>query len=288
MLSILIPTFNYNVFPLAEEIHTQCNALKVDFEIIVFDDASQHFRKENGVINTLNNCSYTVLEKNIGRSAIRNVLAKKAHYNRLLFLDADVRIISKNFIANYLNHANASEVVFGGCDYRPDAYKPSKSLRYYYGKNRETVKAKERNAFPFKHILSANFFISKTDFLTLKIPDTNVYGMDLFFSYLLIKNNKSILHIDNPVWHCGLEDNDIFLEKSLKSVLFRKKNWRHIKEIAENNALIKTYNKVNFFPLNSVLKLSFYCFNSGLKKLFFKPKPCLWAFDLYRLLYLFK
>ena len=40
MLSILIPTYNYNVFPLAQSIHKQCSDIDIDFEIIVLDDAS--------------------------------------------------------------------------------------------------------------------------------------------------------------------------------------------------------------------------------------------------------
>src|SRR5690606_38981208 len=96
-----------------------------------------------------------------------------------------------------------------------------------------------------------------------------------------------ILHINNAVWHCGLEKNEVFLEKSMKSVRIRKEQWRDIKEISDNNSLLKTYNQLNFFPLNVILKGSFKLSNKTLKKCFFKPVPILWAFDLYRLLYLF-
>lgn len=290
MLSILIPTYNYNVFPLVEELYKQCSAVKdFNFEILVFDDGSALFHTENNKINGLNNCSYHIFEENKGRTAIRNLLAQKAVFDYLLFLDADVRLISADFIANYLHYCSQPEnVVFGGCDYHKDSCSTATSLRYHYGKKREAVKSSERNQNPFKHILSANFLISKKCFLTLKIPDDNVYGMDLFFSYLLIKHQKKILHIDNPVWHCGLEENHLFLEKSLKSVRLRKEQWLNIKEISDNNSLIKTYNQLNFFPLNSILKASFGIWGNTLKKRFFKPVPSLWAFDLYRLLYLFK
>ena len=89
MLSILIPTYNYNIFPLVTELVNQAKVLKIEFEIITIDDGSNQFQIENHKINHLENCSYTVLSNNIGRSSIRNLLAKKAKFKWLLFLDAD-------------------------------------------------------------------------------------------------------------------------------------------------------------------------------------------------------
>jgi len=274
---------------LVEELHRQCIDAEIDFEILVFDDGSTFFQEENAKIQTLDYCEYCILTENIGRTAIRNQLAHKANFEHLLFLDADVRLISPNFITNYLKYCHPlNQVIFGGCDYRSDSYSQVNSLRYHYGKKREAGKSYKRNQQPLKHILSANFLISKKDFLALEIPNTNVYGMDIFFSYLLIKHQKTILHIDNPVWHCGLEENNVFLEKSLKSIQFRKEKWLHIQEISEYNSLLKTYKRLNFFPINSLLKKSFLLLEKPLKKCFLKPIPSLRAFDLYRLLYLFK
>ena len=289
LFSILIPTYNYNVYPLVEELHRQCSEINnLEFEILVFDDGSQLFHAENLKINNLSNCYYCILEKNSGRTATRNLLAQNATFENLLFLDTDVRVISSNFIINYLPHLNKPEwVVFGGCDYHHESYSFDTSLRFHYGKKREAINSSKRNLKPYKHILSANFLISKKEFLALDIPNQNAYGMDLFFSYLLIKHQKKILHINNAVWHCGLEKNEVFLEKSMKSVRIRKEQWRDIKEISDNNSLLKTYNQLNFFPLNVILKGSFKLSNKTLKKCFFKPVPILWAFDLYRLLYLF-
>ena len=42
MLSILIPTFNYNVAPLVSELYNQCMRIEnLEFEIHVNDDASK-------------------------------------------------------------------------------------------------------------------------------------------------------------------------------------------------------------------------------------------------------
>ena len=110
MLSILIPTYNYDVTALVKNLQQQC--LKINglvFEVLVYDDGSSLFREENRYINSLEYCSFTLLDKNIGRSAIRNMLARNASYENLLFLDADVQLIKNEFISDYLKVINEKE-----------------------------------------------------------------------------------------------------------------------------------------------------------------------------------
>src|SRR5690606_31932373 len=132
-----------------------------------------------------------------------------------------------------------------------------------------------------------NFMINKNDFLSLNIPSTNIYGMDNYISYLLKKNKIDVYHIENEIIHLGLEKNIDFYNKSITSIKFRKENMLDCHEIISSNALLKTYRKLNFFPINLILKINYSIFGNTLKKMFFKPKPNLKAFDIYRLLYLF-
>lgn len=46
MLSILVPVYNFNSRPLLERLHSQAEALNIEYEIIVADDASTLFRDE--------------------------------------------------------------------------------------------------------------------------------------------------------------------------------------------------------------------------------------------------
>jgi glycosyltransferase involved in cell wall biosynthesis len=102
MLSILIPTFNYNAFSLVKEMHHQLTLEALDFEIICIDDASYSpLNIKNEEINTLSFSSFKSLERNVGRSAIRNLLADTAKYKWLLFLDVDVIPVKPSFIKNY-------------------------------------------------------------------------------------------------------------------------------------------------------------------------------------------
>ena len=130
MLSILIPTYNYNIYPLVSEIQRQCLDCKIIFEIICFDDASPIFFIENQKINQFSNSHFEVLKENIGRSKIRNLLAKKAQYDWLLFLDADVLPENENFISEYIKYMDDEvKAVNGGLIYQKEKPEKSKLLR---------------------------------------------------------------------------------------------------------------------------------------------------------------
>jgi glycosyltransferase involved in cell wall biosynthesis len=66
MLSILIPIYNYNAYPLVKELHSQCLEATIDFEILCRDDFSSKYLQENQEINTLENCRFRN-ETNLGR-----------------------------------------------------------------------------------------------------------------------------------------------------------------------------------------------------------------------------
>ena len=54
MLSVLIPTYDYNCFPFVHELHNQLLKEKISFEIICFDDGSNSISNlENQKINSL-------------------------------------------------------------------------------------------------------------------------------------------------------------------------------------------------------------------------------------------
>ncbi len=113
MLSILIPVYNYNITLLVSQLQKQAIETFADFEIIVMEDGSDTFLEENKEIEKFENCKYEVLEKNIGRSAIRNRLAEKAKYDHLLFLDCDAEIYTPHFIEKYEYFCNEECVVIG-------------------------------------------------------------------------------------------------------------------------------------------------------------------------------
>ena len=149
MISVLIPTYNYNIVQLATALEQQCADAGIAYEIICLDDASHNktLHAENETINRLPNSSYNILPKNIGRSAIRNLLAEKAQYNWLLFLDADTLPVDENLIKNYLPHLNDDvKVVYGGIRYQEEKPDRSQLLRWIYGNEREALPVEKRQS----------------------------------------------------------------------------------------------------------------------------------------------
>ena len=173
MLSVLIPTYNYNAFTLVKELHKQLQKSNVLFEIICMDDGSKsELNKYNEEINALAHAKFIALKENIGRSAIRNYLSKKAKYQWLLFLDSDVLPTNSDFIHNYLKEitSNTSAVLCGGIKYI-ETDENKKLLRYKYGVNYEEIKFEKRKEQAYKFFFTSNFLIFKDVFKRVQFEE---------------------------------------------------------------------------------------------------------------------
>ena len=108
-LSILLPTYNCLCDALVTELHRQCQPQGIPYEIIVADDASpdRKYVEQNKAIERLSNVRYILQSVNIGRSAIRNLLAREARYPWLIFIDGDLTLQNPHFIARYLQASDS-------------------------------------------------------------------------------------------------------------------------------------------------------------------------------------
>lgn len=223
MLSILIPVYNTKVTKLVKELHGQCLKAKIMFEILVFDDLSKNsIKQHNAEINGILGVNYVELSSNLGRSKIRNRLAKTASMEYLLFLDADSKIISKKFIKKYIAHLKPNLVINGGRRYSKKAPAAKKKyLHWLYGSKRESQSSKKRNKIPARFFHTNNFagpskIISQHPFS----ESIEGYGYeDILFGHVLEQKGIKILHIDNPVIHNDLEPIDKFLDKQDEALL---------------------------------------------------------------------
>ncbi|MEP6806595.1 MAG: glycosyltransferase family 2 protein [Flavobacterium sp.] len=288
MLSILIPVYNYNVFPLAETLCNQASELNIVFEIICLDDASEILSIENQNINQLKNATFFILEKNIGRSAIRNLLAQKATYENLLFLDADTIPVHENFLSNYISQiSNSEKIVYGGIIYQNNKPPKYKLLRWVYGNKREALSSFDRSKNPYISFLTLNFLIKKSVFSKVsfneKIP--NLRHEDTLFSYELMQSKIEVIHIHNPVYHLGLENSETFIKKSEESVI-------GLKNLADSNLISSDYVKLSYYfqvlkkyHFQNSVAFIFKIFKPLVRKQLLSKKPSLFLFDLYRLGY---
>lgn len=289
MISIVIPVYNFSVVNLVKTLVSQVTATTIEYEIICLDDNSSNkqITTENAEIQNFKNCFYCSNETNLGRTQTRTLLAKKAKYDWLLFLDADVIPASETFISTYISAINtANNVIFGGYKYYDSHTDKNTMLRWKFGRKRESQTAEERNEKPYLFLFSGNILIKKDLFLSIPFPEKNYYGMDMFFSYNLLKMNAKITHINNPIYHLGLENNAIFFKKSLEAVENRVHYLADLQDAVTINSFLKYYSKLKEYKLLSIVGFGFKITEPILKRFILSKNPSLFCFDLYRLGYI--
>lgn len=290
MLSILIPTYNSDVSDLVRALLKEGDALDLVFEIICWDDCSTDAvisESNKALTHESDHYSYYSSETNLGRTRTRTLLAEKAKYDRLLFLDSDVMPVTDSFLKKYIEAITPEKsVIFGGYQYVSQYENQASMLRWAYGRSRESHTADTRNQKPYHYIFSGNILIDKSTFLSIKFPENNFYGMDSYFSYQLYKNAVPVIHIDNPILHLGLENNEIFFRKSLEAVKIRKHFFPELPGIENINSLVKNYNRLKRFHLDKPVGFFFTVSEPFLKKMILGKNRSLFCLDLYRLGYI--
>ena len=288
MLSILIPVYNYSVYPLVSELQKQCLESNIQFEILCQDDASNLFKIENEKINSLENCNFSVNNLNVGRGKNINFLAEKSKYEWLLIMDCDTFPTQNNYIQKYISQINEAEkVVFGGIEYKKEKPSSDQLLRWFYGNARESISVEKRNTNPNGSALTSNILIQKKVFNSNKFNDSiTKYGYeDLVFLSDLKKKGILVKHIDNTTFHLGLETSEQFLAKTKIAL-------ENLKSISENNSInnseskiLKVYNVLKQLYLTSFISTIFKKTERNLEHNLLSKNPSLFLFDLYKLGY---
>ena len=283
MLSILIPTFNDDITPLVERLWYEIERIETPIEIIIGDDHSTREASLNKFQN-LDSVVFFRNSENLGRTATRDLLAKKARYNTLLFLDADVLPAQRDFIKKYLSAIGKSQVVFGGVQYTKEKPEQAMLLRWVYGKEREAKLAHERQRNPY-YIISQNLMIDKDVFLAVNTPEIKRYGWDNVFSFQLYRQGITVHHIDNAVIHLGLEPCDSYLSKvqqAMSTLVWAEKN----DMISENfTSIQKFYNSLKTFGLAGLLRISSALWLPIMRAQLASKFPSVRVLDLYKFYY---
>ena len=284
-VSVCIPVYNFDIRELVNSLHHEIISSNLNAEIILIDDGSKEEFKTINQSITDKTHRFIFLEKNIGRSAIRNLFLKYVSGDYLLFLDCDAKIISDNFLKNYfsfLQKNTNTEVVFGGFVTENHG---ELTLRRKYSLEREIVSLENRKNAPYTSFRGINFLVKKA--ILEKFPfDENLknYGYeDLIFSKKLQLENVEISHIENPVLHSDEETTEIFLKKTKTAIQNLKKIHQDNPNLVKDMKIIKASTKLKNNHL-APLYLAFFKFSKPfiLKKLHQK-NPNLKYFDLYKL-----
>ncbi|AEW85421.1 glycosyl transferase family 2 [Flavobacterium columnare NBRC 100251 = ATCC 23463] len=292
MLSILIPTYNYNIYPLTLEIHKQCVEENIVFEILCQDDFSNsELNLENQRINQLPNALFSISKEQLGRGKNLNTLASLAQYKYLLILEADSFPATSVYIKTILNHLNHTvSLLFGGVIYPLKPLTNDKILRWKYGNEREIKSLSHRLKNPYDFTFSWNLVIKKEIFNTLYFHNQiTEYGYeDLIFINRLKRQQIFIHHIDNPLIHLNEENSSTFLEKckkaSINAYFATQNSFIDKKDIR----LTKIFYIVKKYKLQNYFAFFFEFSEPFIKKNLVSRRPFLFLLDLYKLGYLCK
>lgn len=288
-LSILIPVYNWDCTKLIKDLHFQGLVLGIPYEIIVADDCSTAkdlLEKNRIVAESHENCRFFALQHNIGRAAIRNFMADQSRYEKLLFLDCDSAVKSKQFLKKYVVAADKASVVCGGLIHPDEMPQQGVELRYLYEKSAANERsAGFRSKNPYLRFTSFSFLIEKSVFMAIRFDESYIgYGYeDVQFGHELEQNGISILHIDNPMAHLGLEASDAYLAKTRQAVL---NAFEHKKVIGDSSKLLTHYNKVLKWKMRWFFRIMWTFFQKSMEKNLLGPKPKLRVFSLYKLCYI--
>lgn len=265
-LSILIPTYNYDCQPLVDELNRQAEALNLEYEIIVLNDASTMDLHFSG-------CRQIDLETNAGRARGRNTLAENAKYSYLLFIDSDSMPAGSDYLRRWTELATEGCVIMGGRVYNEPTDREH-SLLPKYGKRERN----RREGVTHASFTSPNFLIDKQVFNKVKFNEEIVkYGHeDTIFGIELHRLGIEYSATDNPVIHCHIESNEDFLDKTTTSLLML---FAYYKEYPELHQLSKVDRLSRLFCFNI-----FGCFLRDMR-LYLSKHGNVALFQFYKLVY---
>ncbi len=297
MLSVLIPIFNYDVNPLVTELDHQLTQADIPYEIILADDCSDNsdYRERNANLSQLGNVQYIQNQRNMGRAKIRNLLAGKAQYPYLLFIDCDAMVGNKDFIIKYIDaiekmRPQQAFVINGGIAYRNEKPDNQYFLRWYYGKHREEESSEQRNKRPYHHFTPFNVIISKSVFENIQFDENlTTYGHeDTLFGHQLQQKQIPYLHIDNPLYHEGLDTNEEYLKKirlSIDNLIYISENQNINHSFLKENRLLKTYLQCKKLGLAKAAGRIYERKEKNIQQSLSR-RPCMVLLDFYKLGYL--
>lgn len=281
MLSILIPTYNFDCTQLVQTLLQQ---LPEDAEIVVGDDKSTDLstKQRLDALGRMNRVRLVQPTKNLGSAGMRNLLCKEAKGDYLLYIDCDAIVEENDFIKNYLKELDGSVVC--GTVLHPDVMpSPLQSLRWKYEKKMEKrFTADARNKDPYHHFRTFHFLVPKT--IMEAIPfDEEIKRSgyeDLLFGKRLEENGIRVRHVNISATNGDIESNEVYL----------KKTEGHIQTLLQTEEKLKDYStlliynrKLEKLFLGGVFSMLFKTFKHLMKRNLLSKQPRILVFQLYKL-----
>ncbi len=290
MISICIPVYNNNVTTLVQYLQNQCDKLDISYEILLQDDGTRD-REIVKANKSLSNerVIYESNKKNKGRSFTRNKLVARSTGRWLIFLDNDKHIKNHDFVATYLERKKENEVLYGGVEYKLEQPLRSHRIRWYYGRNIESI-SREGPIAP-GHFSTCNFMAPKQLFKHVMFStELKGYGFeDVLFAKEAQTRGFDIIQIKNPVLTVDKVSNKVFLEntrEALENLSFLYTQQR----LTANDGirLLETKERIESLRLDGFFAFISILFSKSLEAILRKGVRSVRLFSLYKLLLFYR
>lgn len=290
MLSICIPIYNFDVRKLIQDLDEQIQQVEEVVELICIDDASEiSWQKINIPVAERVGARYIQLEKNIGRSSIRNLFLDYSKFDSMLFLDCDSEVVSDSFVKLYLNGVlKGGDIICGGRTYTSELPSIENKLRWKYGLERESKPVESRLNCPHLSFMTNNFCLKKSTLKQFQFDERiTQYGHeDTLFGFRLKQKNIPILHIDNPVGNGDIETNEVFVHKTeqgVESLAKIAEFLKYDKDFMKYVKLLQVYEQCKKKKCLGLISFLFSIFRDPIRKRLVSGNVNLRLFDFYKL-----
>jgi glycosyltransferase involved in cell wall biosynthesis len=289
MISVCIPIYNLDVGPLVEELELQVAGLDQKAEIVLIDDASEEpFRKLNEASCSRN--VYVKLPENVGRAKIRNLFLEHAHYDHLLFLDCDSRLLSEHYLSDYVRliEEHPCPVVCGGSVYLREKPVRDHLLHWRYGWSRVSRAAAKRNRKPNHSFMTNNFLVQRSVLEAHPFDEQLVrYGHeDTLFGFRMKQEGIAVCHEENPVLNAELDNNRVFLEKTeegIRNLVLILNRLEYPDAFMEEVSLLRAYATLQKRGLTALVRLIFRFSKPVIRRMLLGGRASLRLLDFYKL-----
>ena len=258
-LSVLIPFYRDNPSMLLSELLAQAERLR-GVEILIYDDGTLDPKICATLAAQVKDASSPVTlliaEQNMGRATARNTLQEKARGEWVLFLDADMRPGSEQFLSNYiaLIEADAGDIIFGGFTV-PETASRSEELHRALSEVSDCLAFSERQAAGPQYVATSNLCVRKAVLLAEPFDSGFVgWGWEDSEWAARVARRYTLIHAENTALHLGLESDDTLLKRFKESAHNYKRFTSLHPDLAQTLTLYRLTEKLRKFPLHRLCR----------------------------------
>ncbi len=258
-LSVLVPFYHDNPSELLDALLKQAAELR-GVEIIIYDDGTLDpiicATLAAQVRGASTPATLLIAEENRGRSTARNTLQEKARGQWVLFLDADMRPGSPDFLAHYLSliKADTADIIFGGFTV-PETAGPAQELHRALSQLSDCLDLSERAAAGPQYVATSNLCVRKSVLLAEPFDKGFVgWGWEDSEWAARVAQRFILMHTDNTAVHLGLESDDTLLARFRDSAKNYARFTQKHPELAQTLTLYRLIQKLRKIPMQGAVR----------------------------------